>query len=117
MNFNDIIKEELNTKMVNQELAGLASIKKQIDNVIAQNPILGKQLSGPVAEIDKKLNGLKYAVTEYEKKKTDSKTGVGTQRAIQKPAQPSPVTPPSTEQATTPDVKQAVPASSTQTKI
>ena len=113
MNFNDIIKEELNTKMVNQELAGLASIKKQIDNVITQNPILGKQLSGPVAEIDKKLNGLKFAVTEYEKKKSSDKTGVGTQRAITKPAEPAPVTQASTAPATKDNVKQEVPASIT----
>jgi len=113
MTFNSIIEEELNTKMVNQELAGLASIKKQIDNVIAQNPILGKQLSGPVAEIDKKLNGLKFAVTEYEKKKTTEKTGVGTQRAISKPVEPTPVTQASTAPATKDNVKQEVPASVT----
>ena len=117
MIFDEIIKEELNTKMVNQDLAGLASIKKQIDGVIAQNPILGKQLSGPVAEIDKKLNGLKYAVTEYQKNQSASKTGIGTEKtaAPVKPApvKTAPVTPPSTTPASTTTVKQEVPSSIT----
>ncbi len=84
MKTSDIIQEELNTQYVNKELASLDSIKKQLDAKIAANPMLSKELSGTVAEIDKKVKSLKYAIAEYSKNKAmESKTGVGTQAKIQ----------------------------------
>ena len=80
MNITDIIDEELNTKFVNKEIAGLESIKAQLADVSQKNPLVAQVIAKPVGEIEAKLNGLKFAIVDYEKKKKGEKqSGVGTQ--------------------------------------
>ena len=44
MNFNDVIKEELNSPFVSKELAGLTTIKKQLDVISNDNPLVSNVL-------------------------------------------------------------------------
>lgn len=99
MNIKDIVNEELNVQFVSKEIAGLETIKKQLDTVIQQNPLIAKAIAQPIGEIEKKLNGLKFAITEYSKKQKDAeKTGVGTQEPVAavKPPTVKPPTVPTT---------------------
>jgi len=99
MDFREILNEELNVQFVNKELAGLEASKKQLDAVVQQNPLIGKQIAAPIAEIDKKITSLKYAVAEYvNKEKMQKKAGVGSQTQAQPTlptpaAKPAPATP------------------------
>ena len=90
MNIKDMIDEELNVQFVNKELAGMDAIKKQLDTVLQQNPLIAKAIAQPVSEIEKKINGLKFAIADYEKKKKgENQTGVGTQEKVVKTAAPA----------------------------
>lgn len=83
MKLSDILDEELNVQYINKELSSLDSLKKQLDAKITANPMLAKELSQTAAEIDKKLNSLRYVMTDYQKKKAmEDKQGVGTQTAV-----------------------------------
>lgn len=107
MKLADILKEELNTQFVNKELSGLESVKKQLDAVVAANPLLSKSLTQPVQEIDKKITSLKYAVAEYSKRKQmETKQGVGTQTqtTATQTATTLPVTKTTTKETQTPTI-------------
>lgn len=112
MTIKDILDEEFNTEYFAKELTGLAATKKQLDGVIAANPLIAKSLAPTAAEIDKKINSMNLALADYNKRKKDeNKTGIGTNKQIKPPVQGTPVTPPSTAPATKAPVKQAVPSS------
>ena len=85
----DVIKEELNVQFVNKEINDLEKATQQITQVANENPALGKEINNSIALINKKLNGLKYAVADYTKKEKMSKqSGVGTQTQVQAQKQP-----------------------------